>query len=161
MCIFVTDIIDNNRYIRSFDASSDDQKGAVLERINEFGAIKGLNFTPRVNYLAFPPLAQVASTDSKDKGKMVPAQLSAEDMSAWFEGHYAQILDGVPANVIAGREGVVYNDKHQPQAWRGMLLVYLPLLPVRFSFSVHCETHLTRNICKLQKNVRRPALHRS
>ncbi|KAJ7449436.1 putative cytosolic phospholipase A2 [Mycena galericulata] len=112
-----------------FDASSDVQKGAALARINEYGATKGLTFTPRVNYPALAPLAQIPSTDPKDKGKKVPVQLSAEDMTARFAGRYAQILDGLATHVEAGHEGVVYNDKHQPQAWRDVLLVYLPLLP--------------------------------
>ncbi|KAF7339030.1 Lysophospholipase [Mycena venus] len=112
-----------------FDASSDVQKGAALARINEYGATKGLKFTPRIDYPALPPLPQIESTDPKDKGKKIPVQLSPADITARFEGRYAQILDGVATNVVPGKEGVVYNDKHQPQAWRDVLLVYLPLLP--------------------------------
>ncbi|KAJ7751925.1 acyl transferase/acyl hydrolase/lysophospholipase [Mycena maculata] len=112
-----------------FDASSDVQKGAAIQRINDFGATKGLTFTPRVAYPALPALPEVPSTDPKDKGKKVPVQLSADEIAKRFEGRYAQILDGVAVNVVEGREGVVYNDKHQPQAWRDVLLVYLPLLP--------------------------------
>ncbi|KAJ7703025.1 acyl transferase/acyl hydrolase/lysophospholipase [Mycena rosella] len=112
-----------------FDASSDVQKGAAIARINEFGATKGMTFTPRVEYPPLPSLEQVPSSDPKEKGKTVPVQLSAEDLAARFEGRYAQILDGRATNLVPGHEGVVYNDKHQPQAWRDVLLVYLPLLP--------------------------------
>ncbi|KAJ7615479.1 acyl transferase/acyl hydrolase/lysophospholipase [Roridomyces roridus] len=112
-----------------FDASSDVQKGAAIDRINEYGATKGLVFTPRVKYPALDPVPEVESTDPKDKGKKIPKQLSADEIAARFEGRYAQILDGVATSVVAGHEGVVYNDKHQPQAWRDVMLVYLPLLP--------------------------------
>ncbi|KAJ7140715.1 hypothetical protein C8R44DRAFT_726440 [Mycena epipterygia] len=90
---------------------------------------QGLTFTPRIDYSPLPPLPEIATTDPKDKGKKIPIQLSPEDMAKRFEGRYAQILDGVATHVVVGREGVVYNEKHQPQAWREMLLVYLPLLP--------------------------------
>ncbi|KAJ6459053.1 acyl transferase/acyl hydrolase/lysophospholipase [Mycena sanguinolenta] len=110
-----------------FDASSDVQKGAAIQRINEYGATKGLTFTPRIDCPALAPLPEV--DDPKHEGKKVPVQLSPADIEARFAGRYAQILDGKPTNVVEGREGVVYNDKHQPQAWREVLLVYLPLLP--------------------------------
>ncbi|KAJ7240641.1 acyl transferase/acyl hydrolase/lysophospholipase [Mycena haematopus] len=112
-----------------FDASSDVQKGSALARINEYGATKGLKFTPRIDYPALAALPEVESTDPKDKGKKVPIQLNPADIAARFAGRYAQILDGAPTHVVPGREGVVYNDKHQPQAWRKVVLVYLPLLP--------------------------------
>ncbi|KAK7028668.1 lysophospholipase [Favolaschia claudopus] len=114
-----------------FDASSDVQKGSAIARINEYGATKGLVFTPRVKFPDLEPLPMVDSEEKeeREKGKKVPKQLTPEEMVARFAGRYAQILDGVPKNVVAGRQGVVYNDKHQPQAWREVLLVYLPLLP--------------------------------
>ncbi|KAK7002335.1 lysophospholipase [Favolaschia claudopus] len=111
-----------------FDASSDVQKGSAIERINEYGATKGLVFTPRVKLADLEPLPMVDSEDSEEKekaqlkGKKIPKQLTPEEMEARFAGRYAQILDGVPKNVVEGREGVVYNDKHQPQAWREVLL---------------------------------------
>ncbi|KAK6974522.1 lysophospholipase [Favolaschia claudopus] len=113
-----------------FDASSDVQKGSAIARINEYGATKGLVFTTRVELPDLEPLPMVES-EEREKGKKekVPKQLTPEVMEARFAGRYAQILDGVPKNVVEGRQGVVYNDKHQPQAWREVLLVYLPLLP--------------------------------
>lgn len=32
----------------------------------------------------------------------------------------------------SGLEGLVVNERNQPQAWRDLTIVYLPLLPVRF-----------------------------
>ncbi|SCZ94388.1 BZ3500_MvSof-1268-A1-R1_Chr12-2g03866 [Microbotryum saponariae] len=83
-------------------------------------------------------------------GKVLP--LSVDEIRFKFEGRYAQILDGKALHVvegaqsslfrlhiaiqslnyslrILGREGVTYNEKHQPQAWRDVTLVYIPLLP--------------------------------
>lgn len=51
-------------------------------------------------------------------------------MQLKFDGKYAQLLDGKAHRALPGKEGVVYNDQHQPQAWRDVLLVYIPLLPV-------------------------------
>ncbi|KAM0751014.1 FabD/lysophospholipase-like protein [Meredithblackwellia eburnea MCA 4105] len=104
-----------------FDASSDVQKGAALTRINDYGATKGLVFTPRVH------LSDLAPLKMDDEGK--PIQLSAEDIAKRFDGRYAQLLDGKPHRDLEGKEGIVLNDQHQPQAWREVLLVYIPLLP--------------------------------
>ncbi|SGY54112.1 BQ5605_C006g03842 [Microbotryum silenes-dioicae] len=119
-------------------------KGSALARINEYGAKKGLEFTPRQR---LPPLMP----PKMDKaGKVLPR--SIDEIRFKFEGTYAQFLDGKALHVvegaqsslfrsniaiqslnsslqILGREGVIYNEKHQPQAWRDVTLVYLPLLP--------------------------------
>ncbi|KDE02716.1 hypothetical protein MVLG_06747 [Microbotryum lychnidis-dioicae p1A1 Lamole] len=97
------------------------QKGSALARINEYGATKGLEFTPRQR---LPPLMP----PKMDKaGKVLPR--SVDEIRFKFEGTYAQFLDGKALHVVEGREGAVYNEKHQPQAWRDVTLVYLPLLP--------------------------------
>jgi len=55
----------------SFDASSDVQKGAATERINEYGATRGMTFTPRDD---LPPLAPLAT------------EANPEEMMKRFEG---------------------------------------------------------------------------
>ncbi|KAK4049927.1 hypothetical protein OIV83_003751 [Microbotryomycetes sp. JL201] len=41
----------------------------------------------------------------------------------------ARVLDAVPVHAKQGKEGLVYNERHQSQAWKPVTIVYLPLLP--------------------------------
>lgn len=61
-----------------FDASSDVQKGAALERINEYGSTRGIEFAPRREFEPLVPL------ESDEEGR--PMELSEKDMRVRFEG---------------------------------------------------------------------------
>ncbi|KZO96364.1 FabD/lysophospholipase-like protein [Calocera viscosa TUFC12733] len=123
--------------ILNFDYSSDVQKDAALERVNDMGKDKGLKFQPRTKLAELPPLPIL-----DDKGK--PKPWTAETLEKTFEGRYAQVIDGVRMYNHTGdglpegfhfhtqeRPGgpILYNKRHQPQARRDMTMVYLPLLP--------------------------------
>jgi phospholipase A2 len=125
--------------VLNFDASSDVQKGAALDRINDFGTTKGLRFTPREHLAPLRELPKGADGQ--------PTPLGAADTAARFRGRYAQMLDGEPVGPqtgprdalpagwrvkplgAGGAAEVVYNARHQPQAARGVRMVYMPLLP--------------------------------
>lgn len=125
------------------DFSSDVQSGAALERIQEFGAGKGVKITPRFKLDDLPEWPKEL-IDENEKGKPDPKmrnkKLSSDQIQQRFEGRYAQILD---VKVIGESErtqeqgptsldqqsGIRYNSRHQPQANRDTIMIYMPLLP--------------------------------
>lgn len=124
------------------DFSSDVQSGAALERIQEFGAGKGVTIKPRFSLEDLPPWPQEL-IDEKEKGKEDAKTknkiLSSEEIQERFKGRYAQILDVKvlpesdrteeqgPTHI--DENGIRYNARHQPQAIRDTTMIYMPLLP--------------------------------
>lgn len=124
------------------DFSSDVQSGAALERIQEFGAAKGVTIHPREHLDDLPPWPQElidSKQEGKEDAKTRNKSLTADEIQARFKGRYAQILD---VKVIPEAErtkeqgpthideaGIRYNARHQPQATRDTTMIYMPLLP--------------------------------
>ncbi|EJU02610.1 FabD/lysophospholipase-like protein [Dacryopinax primogenitus] len=123
--------------ILNFDYSSDVQKDAALQRMEDFGNDKGLKFEPRAQLPKLPP---PPITDEEGK----PQPWTEESIAETFAGRYAQVIDGTH-QYNHGEEvlpegfhfhsqempggPVLYNNRHQPQARRNVTMVYMPLLP--------------------------------
>lgn len=115
------------------DYSSDVQKGAAVQRIDQGLRERGLKVIPRKSLPALEPLPL------QGEGKNAkPKSLSAEELEARFGGRYAQVLD----TQLLSKEEIgqvtidadaetrdMMNERNVPQAKRPVTLVYLPLLP--------------------------------
>lgn len=115
------------------DYSSDVQKGAAVQRIDEGLRERGLKVMPRETLPALEPLPM----DGEGK-EAKPKKLSAQEVEARFKGRYAQILD----TQLLSKEEIgqvtidadaetrdMMNERNVPQAKRPVTMVYLPLLP--------------------------------
>ncbi|KZO97131.1 FabD/lysophospholipase-like protein [Calocera viscosa TUFC12733] len=123
----------------NIDFSSDVQQDTAMARLRNFCRGRGLELKDR------NPLPSLGDVPRDEKGQ--PTTLSAEALEERFQGRYAQILDAVPmwaghtgwppkegwyyTDGGIGRGTILCNEKDQPQARRGMLLVYAPLIPNR------------------------------
>ena len=102
--------------IISFDASSDVQTGASIQRVEEFADERGFHINEEKPLPLMPPHPLDPSGSLDDHGHRLRKILSAEEVAERFKGRYAQILLG-----SKDRDG-------GPPVFR---IVYCPLLPNR------------------------------
>ncbi|KAM0786259.1 hypothetical protein ACM66B_007058 [Microbotryomycetes sp. NB124-2] len=103
------------------DASSDVQRDAALSRIKQYCATAGLKVTTRKE------LPRIS--DDAERATFEKAAFDAQEIRIKFAGRYAQVLRAVPVHSRPGQEALVYNCRHQPQSWKPVTIIYLPLLP--------------------------------